>query len=833
VDSQKILEEARRCLADAAPSCACACPLGLDVRGIMEKLRKGLFSAAWRTYSQAAVFPGILSHVCEAPCGEACVLDGASSGGAVRAVDIRGAERFLYFREGAKGEAAYRILDKHKNIAIIGGGLTGLSCAMKLSGRGYHVTLFEQSERLGGRLLSLPDVELPAGILASEIERVYATEFICVRSSERVTGIDAGEEGGLFVRTDRGRGAKQHPEVSSVSTISEEILFDAALAATGATGGFGECGGTCRMPGTAGVFTDANGGHRPYAESVRRGIAYSYLIETYLKTGRMEELPPPPEPCRFTMDVAEIEESVNAGVSAIDDTRAGKKNLWSDADAVSEANRCLLCSCRSCARDCDLLKYFGKDPKRALTEAAGALGHSVTGGNRASLRQILACTGCGACGDACPVDIDLGRVYLELRRSLHKSGRLPVARYDYWLNDLEFSRTEAAFTLLPQRNDTPAYVYFPGCQIGASEPAYVTESWAYVKGVLGDDVALAVTCCGAPAAWAAEDEQHEKILNDIRSLHEALGKPVFLLACPTCGAMFAEYMPQIETKMLWDWMTEHGDDCAKAGANTRMSESESGRTDMACSTMSVFDPCVSLRAREGVTVRTLLARAGITVEELQREKNSPRCCGFGGLIQGGAPEVYAEVIRNNAKTGALPLVCYCSNCRDSLAAEGREAYHLFEIVFGARRDSPAPPSLSTRRKNRLELKETLNNNISVDARKSEEAYSGVLIPDDVLDSMRRELVIESDAAAIALDAFSSGECILDEKTGEYTAHRRIGNVTYWVRFCRVAAQKQKPSAGATHAGSFRNESSSEAPRLILLGVYTHRMIIVEEGGANG
>jgi phytoene desaturase len=39
-----------------------------------------------------------------------------------------------------------------KNIAIIGGGIGGLTAALLLSNDGHHVTLFEKSDRLGGRL---------------------------------------------------------------------------------------------------------------------------------------------------------------------------------------------------------------------------------------------------------------------------------------------------------------------------------------------------------------------------------------------------------------------------------------------------------------------------------------------------------------------------------------------------------------------------------------------------------------------------------------------------------------------------------------------------------
>src|ERR1043166_1335031 len=42
-----------------------------------------------------------------------------------------------------------------ENIAIVGGGIAGLFCALILEQQGKGVTLFETSERLGGRIRTL------------------------------------------------------------------------------------------------------------------------------------------------------------------------------------------------------------------------------------------------------------------------------------------------------------------------------------------------------------------------------------------------------------------------------------------------------------------------------------------------------------------------------------------------------------------------------------------------------------------------------------------------------------------------------------------------------
>ena len=50
-------------------------------------------------------------------------------------------------------------LVKHKeNVAVVGGGPGGLMCAYDLSKRGYRVTIFEASDRLGGALWLIPSI---------------------------------------------------------------------------------------------------------------------------------------------------------------------------------------------------------------------------------------------------------------------------------------------------------------------------------------------------------------------------------------------------------------------------------------------------------------------------------------------------------------------------------------------------------------------------------------------------------------------------------------------------------------------------------------------------
>jgi len=77
---QEIGTYANECFRDTPPPCACGCPFGLDVREMVEKARKGRCGSAARAYSDAVLFPGIVSALCTAPCMNVCVR-GVAPGG--------------------------------------------------------------------------------------------------------------------------------------------------------------------------------------------------------------------------------------------------------------------------------------------------------------------------------------------------------------------------------------------------------------------------------------------------------------------------------------------------------------------------------------------------------------------------------------------------------------------------------------------------------------------------------------------------------------------------------------------------------------------------------
>ena len=73
LNQQKLHELEAKCTKEQPPAAMAACPLHVDCREICRAIAASDFSKARELYEKNAVFPGILSHLCEEPCKSACI----------------------------------------------------------------------------------------------------------------------------------------------------------------------------------------------------------------------------------------------------------------------------------------------------------------------------------------------------------------------------------------------------------------------------------------------------------------------------------------------------------------------------------------------------------------------------------------------------------------------------------------------------------------------------------------------------------------------------------------------------------------------------------------
>ncbi|MDR2162884.1 MAG: NAD(P)-binding protein [Clostridiales Family XIII bacterium] len=792
------------------PFCRAKCPFHFDASGFVDKICKGADRAAYMAYRDAVCFPRIVSEICPAPCKDACPLD--------RAIDLPMLERTVTLQAADIPPNAYNIPSREGRVAIVGAGLAGLACALRLATRKYSVEVFEKSDHLGG-----PEIDG----LGPDMREA------CLRDIE----IQFSKENCEF-----------HLNIEAPSTGEFAALgFDRVYDADG--------------EGYEGVY------------ALARGMSMAIVIDGWFKTGRFDE--PKDESGTFALLhplTTKVAQRRGAGgercelpiparcathTKQRDRGRASQTpDSYAPYDAKDEAARCIRCRCNACDIFCDLIEYTRKTPARIREEVfATTLPGASEVKHLPAKRLMHLCTQCGACLETCPEDIDIGGLILAGRQQMHRYGKAPWAFHDFFLRDMEHADGDTARVALALWRDMPGavppdsgsqgedaeyvstsvhdagtrYAFFPGCQIGAGAPDLVLNTYGSLRG-LDPEIGMLLMCCGAPAEWAGDTERHAEALNLIRAEWGAIGSPTLLTACPACARELREYMPDVVTVSVYEWLAERMPGGVAADSHKR-------------TPWAVFDPCPS-RPGDGAraAVRTLARRAGLDIEYLPIQSEVARCCGYGGHPAVADPSFASIVARKRADESGLPYITWCFNCRDAFIKEGKEAKHILELLFGGdEMDSPLP-TVSERRRNREYLKMAIRGKYGNDMNESDrrpmikdgarvpaedcdalESHTGGIcaaydftldIPDALLRKMDAERILEDDVYAVIDFTRRTGRRILDPETGVHSGYRKIGHMTYWVSY-------REP-------GGADGESA-----LAVTDVYAHRMSIDMEQIWNG
>jgi Fe-S oxidoreductase len=716
------------CFRNDSPICTDICPFHLDVRSFMDKLQKGSFDAAFKVFRNAVVFPDIVARICDEPCKKACVRNRTDEG-----VSLRMLERASI--EWAKNinPVDFNVPLKHKKIAIIGAGISGLCCALKLASKKYEVTVYEKCGRIGGNLWNV----LPEDIFMADINRQFQYEKYILKLNTAIKTLDEITSDAIYVAT--GAGGEHFG-----------LIDDMRRDSLGST--------------REGVFLGGELLGAPLISAIENGIRAAQSIERYLKVGIMntgtgEDATPT---THFKDENFEFEPT--EAVLPENGTN------YSGAEAQAEAGRCIKCDCDACIRRCDLMKHFKCIPVQIKEWSEGSFQKDSYVSVGRAKRLVNACNMCGTCKNACPENVDVGDYLLQVRRKMHQEGILPPVFHDFWIRDMLFANSEkASIALGPKGFNTSKYMFFPGCQLGASDDRYVSETYRYLLSKK-NDTALMLCCCGAPADWGGDFELHAKWMETLTSEWHKLGAPITIFACPTCKEMLKKYIPSMQGVSLYELMLEWG----LPDKNKALAEK-----------VSVFDPCTSkYDPQMQQSVRDVLKNAGLALEELSFSKGKAQCCSWGGHINIANPEYVKEIARDRVNQSRNTYITYCTNCRDTFADAGKESFHILDLIFNLNEPKRKSSSISQRRENRINLKTRLMKEmwgeiVSLDTGKSK---IKLFISPELSAKMDDALILEEEITKTVEFCEQTGRKIIDVKTGNFIGHLMIGIVTLWTEY---------------------------------------------------
>lgn len=762
LDLEKLLSKHDLCIADVPSPCTAHCPIHVDVKNMADEISKGNFNKAYKILVKKMPFPKVICRICDHVCEDVCLRK--ELGGSISICELeKSAVKFGL----TKPPRSFPIPKNGNRVAVIGGGISGLTAALDLDKKGYGVTIYEKENKLGGRMWNYPKETLPDHVIEEEMEAIYKSDIQLKLNSElTMKQIDllSGEYDAIYIGIGKIIDAKI--DMNTFQTDREGIFI----------------GGISANKNDSVIFSVSSG--RRAVISIDRYIQKKSLTAVRENEGSFVT------PLKLNLE--DIPETLRVL------PQLGKD--FSEEEAISEASRCIKCQCNECFKACAHIRKFNTMPKKYIRQINQ--NEILFLGDHTANKMINSCTMCGLCGEVCPSKINMGDIISETRKSMVERDKMPPSAHDFALRDMEFSNSEKCTLLKHQPGfDKSKYMFFPGCQLSASSPLYVKKVYEYLIGTTDEGVGVMLGCCGAPAEWAGIEDLFQKNTDKLKENWNAAGKPTFVLACSSCFNIFEKYMPEISFISLWQYMAEQG--------------IPENRESFKKRTYTIHDAC-STRYNQKLqdSVREIIRSLGYEIEELKYSKEKTKCCGYGGLVYYANKEQAEDFIKERIQESSRDYVAYCSMCRDLFASQGKRTLHLLDLIYGEDLDQLAEkkaPRIWERRINRCSTKAKLLKmwNEDYSSYKSEADDTKIpklkiILSEEIKDLMENRWILLQDIQQVIENAETNDEKFINPENGHNLARKRLENTTYWVEY-----EKQEQ-------GYF------------VFNAYSHRMEVVEE-----
>lgn len=788
MDLDKLLEIGDLCIHPEPPACNASCPVHLDVIAFITEIEKGDFKKAYKLMEKRIPFARLIGKICDHPCENVCVREDA--GGSIQISEL---EKLVINMGYTRSKKTFPLPKTKGEVVIIGGGLSGITAAFDLDKKGYKVSLYEKSNRLGGKLWDFEDKSLKKEEIEEELQLfrklnisiVYNTTIDQKGLKEFTKKYDAVYLGtGDWVEMLKINPHTFQVESSSVFAGGKLVGVDASVIGSVSSG-------------------------RRAAVSIDR-----YLTKVSIAASRERE--------------GIFETPLNYKTNNVQHIQTVNKNAdyYTEEEGIAEAKRCLKCVCEDCITSCSHMKKFNISPDAYIRQINQS--ERIILGSHYANKMINSCTECGLCKERCFLDISMKDVIHETRESMVENEKMPVSAHDFALKDMIFSNSDRFSMVRKQPSKEQSkdlfyypvlsyskyarglfngsgktgYLFYPGCQLSASHAEYIGDIYKYLVGTMKEayiegDVGLYLGCCGAPADWAERKDLMQENVLKIKAIWEEMGKPTFVLACSSCIRIFEKYLPEISIISLWEIFDKYGLPETNITPGRRV--------------LNVHDACATRQnAKIHESIRNITKSLGYEIKELPYSRKKTKCCGYGGLVYYANKDQSEDFVKDRISESTEDMLVYCAMCKDLFIEGGKKTYHILDLIYSKELKSAGlkkKPTFSERHHNRTQLKTKLLSEIWGEKQTMDlikKLDFNLIIPDDAKKLMEDRYILIEDIEKVIDNARRNKEYFFNPETSNYLARLRNENVTYWVRY------------------------EEKGKDVIVNNVYSHRMEVVEE-----
>lgn len=338
-----------------------------------------------------------------------------------------------------------------------------------------------------------------------------------------------------------------------------------------------------------------------------------------------------------------------------------------------------------------LAKIAGREDSGALAKLVGkVLGYREVTQEQINefARNLYECSTCGQCQIVCPANIDTVNLWEEIRRVLVMADYGPlepqkalvksVKSYDNPWQQPRTARAKWARRATKEKliADAPKDIkkkggkilLYLGCTASydtnvrqvAVSTVNILDSLGIDYGILGNNEA----CCGS-VMLRMGDPEFERVFKHNIDLFNSLGIEALVTSCSGCFKTISEDYPKVG-KLNFEVMHT-------IQYLTRLLEQKKLDFKQPVEKVVTYhDPCHLGRASGVYDEPRLIMEAipGLDLVEMPRNREYSRCCGAGGGLKAGYPDIQnkmaQERVREAVATGAQELVSCCPFCFQGL-----------------------------------------------------------------------------------------------------------------------------------------------------------------------
>lgn len=800
LDQNQLHSIEARCTQEAAPRCTNACPLGLDVRGFLMNIANDKPKEARKILERYLPLATIICQVCDHPCGDACVR--RDLGGTLAISEL---EQFILAEIPRQMRPIVRPA-KAQKVAILGAGLASYFVAADLANKGFASTIFHQDAKDTALLTAFPNLAKIQDAMLDEFSFLAKMHLEFCQAEINLVLLEqvAKDYAAIFIDASCCDFAPERENIDS------QTLFWRDNICVGGWQNLSPTGAKYHL--ASSQISDA----RCAALSLHR-ILTSASLDASRKEDRTNRL-----------------HTNLTGIKPVAPV-VPSNQIWTMAEAQQEAKRCINCSCLQCLETCPFLKKYGEFPRIYARKIFGNA--TIVRGNRTSNALVTGCALCGQCAEVCPEHFSMAEVCLAARQDAVEREVMPASAHEFAMEDFaQATSQESAFYLVDnakiadntkineKTNDVDRYLLFPGCQLLATRSEQVLDLYQWLKESLnkeGKNLDLFANCCGIPAHWAGREAVFATHAENLKAIWEKQ-KAKILIACASCREALIKILPEAEIISLWQFI------------EALLPSNFASQVENVPSKMHIQDPCGARHDQIWQqAVRSLAKKAGITICELERNKNKTACCGYGGLVWNAQPDLANAMRDSRSQEFSLPVLSSCIMCRERFATQA-QSWHILDILpptNAKRQVEQGYISLSARRAGRVALKKKILREFKQDGNildlpqanlpniaqtSGELAKIQVKMAPEVMQILEKRFILMQDIYTALIGIESTGAKFYNNENGHFLGSWRPRNVTFWVEYSLDQSQVTDKSE-AQVAGQYSS--------FILHDAWVHRMVV--------